>query len=264
MRQNRLRELIDGGLPSLGVHIHSPWPSIVEMVGHSGNFDYVEYVAEYAPHDLHTLDNLGRAIDLFPDFSGMIKVEQGIAPWLASRAMGAGIQNLLFADIRTVEDAREVVKAVRAETPDGGGEHGVNMRRYVRFGMDAGTPEFVKALEDAVVAVMIEKKSAVENLEEILSVDGVDMVQFGPADYAMSVGKPRRYDDSEVLEAEVQVIETALKMGKHPRAELPGPEGFERYLEMGVRHFCVGADVSILMSWFRDQGGRMREVLEGA
>jgi len=263
MRRNRLRELIDGRNSTLGVHIHSPWPSVVEMVGHSGQFDYVEYVAEYAPHDLHTLDNLGRAIDIFDDLSGMIKVEEGVGGWLANRAIGSGIQNVLFADIRSAADAADAVRAVRADTPESPGEHGVNMRRYVRFGMDAGTAEFVAALDDAVVAVMIEKKSAVENLEQILSVEGIDMVQFGPADYALNVGKPRLYQDPEVLEAEQHVIETALRLGKHPRAEPPGPEGLPRYLEMGVRHFCVGTDVTILMEWFRTQGGRMREILDG-
>ena len=264
MRRNRLRELIAEEKPSLGVHVHSPWPSIIEMVGHSGQFDYVEYVAEYAPHDLHTLDNLGRAIDLFEDFSGMIKIEHGPNAWIADRAMGAGFQNLLFSDIRSVADAEVAVRAVRVDTPSGGGEHGVNMRRYVRFGKDAGTPEFLKALDDAVVALMIEKRAAVDNLESILSVEGVDMVQFGPADYALSVGKPRLYGDPEVLEAEVHVIETALRMGKHPRVELAGPAGFERYLEMGVKHFCVGTDVSILMDWFSTNGALIREILAGA
>lgn len=264
MRRNRLRELLDADRPSLGTHVHSPWPSIIEMVGHSGRFDYVEYVAEYAPHDLHTMDNLGRAIDMFDDFCGMIKIEQGPSGWLAGRAMGAGIQNLLFADIRTVADAEACVRAVRADTPDGGGEHGVNMRRYVRFGLDAGTDEFVQALEDAVVAIMIEKRSAVEDLEAILAVPGIDMVQFGAADYALSVGKPRRYDDPQVVAAETQVIETALRLGKHPRVELRAAVGFERYLEMGVRHFCVGTDVSILMEWFQTNGAAMRQVLDAS
>ncbi len=261
MRRNRLRELLDAGSSSLGTHVHSPWPSVIEMVGHCGQFDYVEYVAEYAPHDLHTMEHLARAIELFDEFTGMIKIEQGPSGWIAARAMGAGIQNLLFADIRTVADAREAVRAVRPDTPDGGGDHGVTMRRYVRFGRDAGTPEFIDALNGAVVAIMIEKRSAVEDIDAILDVEGIDMVQFGPADYALNVGKPRRYDDPEVLEAEVHVIERALAHGKHPRVELAGPAGYERYLEMGVRHFCVGTDVSILMEWFRTNGAEMRRVL---
>lgn len=261
MRRNRLRELLDAGEPSLGTHVHSPWPSVIEMVGHSGHFDYVEYVAEYAPHDLHTMEHLARAIELFDDFSGMIKVEAGPSGWIANRAMGAGFQNILFADIRTTEDVEACVRSVRADYPGKGGEHGVHMRRSVRFGVDAGTPEFLQALDDAVIAIMIEKESAVENLEDILSVEGVDMVQFGPGDYSMSIGQPRSYGAPEVMDAEKYVIETALKMGKHPRVELNGPEGIEAYQEMGVRHFCIGADVTILMNWFRDSGAAIRQVI---
>ena len=49
MRRNRLRELLDAGQPTLGTHLHISWPSIVELVGHSKMFDYVEFVGEYAP-----------------------------------------------------------------------------------------------------------------------------------------------------------------------------------------------------------------------
>lgn len=264
MRRNRLRELMDSDKPSLGTHIHSPWPSIIEMVGHSEMFDYVEYVAEYAPYDLYTLENMGRAVDLFEDFSAMIKIEQEVWGYLASRAMGSGIQNLLFADVHTAEDVETCVSAVRAETPDIGGKHGVNARRYVRFGADANSPEFVKALEDAVVAVMIEKASAVENLEELLSVKGLDMVQFGPADFSLSsglIGQSGHETSRKVKEAEQYVIETALKMGIAPRAEISNPEQAKRYLDMGVRHFCMGTDVSILRSWFQEQGEEMAKVL---
>ncbi len=60
-------------------------------------------------------------------------------------------------------------------------------RRDVGYVVDVGSPAFVQALEDAVVAVMIEKASGVEHLEAMLSVKSVDMVQFGPADYSMSI-----------------------------------------------------------------------------
>ncbi len=220
-------------------------------------------MSEYAPYDLHTFDNLGRAIDLFDNLSAMIKVEQEPRGHIASRAMGGGIQNLLFADVRTVEDVEACVTAVRAETPDRGGQHGVNMRRYVRFGHDSGSPEFLQALDDAVIAIMIEKKSAVENLDALVSVKGVDMVQFGPADYSLSIGKPRAYDDPDVMGAEKQVIETALRMGINPRAEINSPDGARKYLDMGVRDFCMGTDVVVWMSWLAKTGEDMRKALEG-
>ena len=52
MRPNKLRQLLNDGQPSVATHVHSTWPSIIEVLGHTGMFDYVEFVAEYAPFDL--------------------------------------------------------------------------------------------------------------------------------------------------------------------------------------------------------------------
>jgi 4-hydroxy-2-oxoheptanedioate aldolase len=261
MRKNRLRELLNADQPSLGTHIHSAWPSIIELVGHSRMFDYVEFVAEYAPYDLFALENLGRAVDLFDHMSSMMKIEQQPRTYLTVRAIGSGIQNVLFADPRTVADVEECVRAVRAETPKARGIHGVGMRRDVGFVLEGGSPAFVQALDEAVIALMIEKDSAVQNLEALLSVKGVDMVQFGPADYSMSLGIPGQWDHPKVKEAERHVIQTALKMKIAPRAEIAHPDQAKKYLDMGVKHFCIGTDVSILFEWFKQNGKAMREVL---
>jgi 2-keto-3-deoxy-L-rhamnonate aldolase RhmA len=263
MRPNRLREHLRTGRPTLGTHLAISWPSITELVGQSRMFDYVEFVAEYAPYDLYALENLGRAVHLFDHMSSMMKIEQQPRTYLTVRAIGSGIQNVLFADVRTAADARECVRSVRAESPAAGGLHGVGMRRDVGLVQDVGSPVFVQALEDAVVALMIEKKQAVEDLDAILSVPGIDMVQFGPADYAMSIGLAGEWAHPRVREAERFTIETALRRGIAPRAEIADPEQARRYLEMGVRHFCMGWDVSILARWFTDAGAAMRDILGG-
>ncbi|HET6316598.1 MAG TPA: aldolase/citrate lyase family protein [Chloroflexota bacterium] len=262
MRRNRLRELLNEGKPSLGTHLLSQWPTITEIVGQTGLWDYVEFVAEYTPYTLHDLDNIGRAIELFPDFTGMIKIEQDTRGHLGMRAVGAGIQNLLFADVRTPAEALQCVRSVRAEHPEWGGLHGVGMRRDVRTVLEGGSPEFVQACGDAVIVLMIEKKQAVEDLDAILDVGGVDMVQFGPSDYSMSIGMPRGHGSEQVREAERYVVETAHKRGIPARAEIRDADGAERMLEMGIRHFCVGWDVRVLHDWLTDNGKRMREVLE--
>jgi 2-keto-3-deoxy-L-rhamnonate aldolase RhmA len=115
-RSNHLRELLKAGKPSLGTRLHSSWPTIIELVGYSSMFDYVEILAEYAPYNLFSLENQGRAIDLFENFTGMIKIAQESRRELAVKAMNAGIQNVLFADVRTVADVEECIKTVRAES----------------------------------------------------------------------------------------------------------------------------------------------------
>jgi 4-hydroxy-2-oxoheptanedioate aldolase len=104
MRRNRLRELLKADKPSLGTHLMCSWPTIVELAGQSGMFDYVEFLAEYAPYDLYALENLGRAVALFDHMTAMMKIEQEPRNYLTIRAIGSGIQNVLFADPRTVED----------------------------------------------------------------------------------------------------------------------------------------------------------------
>ena len=190
-----------------------------------------------------------------------MKIEQEPRTYLTVRAIGSGIQNVLFADPRTVEDVRECVRAVRAESPKCGGRHGVGMRRDVGVVTEPGTPAFVQALDDAVVALMIEKGSAVENLDALLSVPGVDMVQFGPADYSMSIGLAGQWNHPRVVEAERHVIATALRLGIAPRAEISHPNEAKAYLDLGVRHFCMGWDVSILFDWFKTEGGVLRDRL---
>jgi 4-hydroxy-2-oxoheptanedioate aldolase len=261
LRKNRLRECLAQGWPSLGTHLLSTWPTITELVGQTGQFDYIEFVAEYAPWTMHDLDNIGRAIELFPDFSGMIKIEQFTRGHLAMRAIGSGIQNVLFADVRTADDARHCVRSVRPEHPEHLGLHGVGLRRDARTVLHGGSKEWISALAGSVVALMIEKREALEDLDAILGTPGVDMVQFGPADYAMSMGLSRLEDVEQIREAEEHVIATALRHGVAPRAEIADARTAEYYLNLGVRHFCVGHDVGILHNWFSDQGARMRSLL---
>ena len=265
MRPNHFRELLDAGRPTLGTHLLSTWPTLVELIGQAGNFDYVELTAEYGPFDLADLDHLGRALEV-AGLAGMMKLEQTMWTHQAMRAIGSGFQSLLFADVRTVEDARACVAAVRAETPGPDGRvkglHGVGMRRDVGTIRDAGSPAFVEALDQVVVAIMVEKRQCVEDLEAILAVPGIDMIQFGPADYAMSVGLTGQWGHPEVRKVERHVIETAQKLGIHPRVELGDPSQAERYLEMGIKHFCIGWDVTILHGWWQEKGKAMRTLVE--
>ena len=261
MRPNRLRELLVHDQPTLGTRIMNSWPSMVELIGHSEMFDYVEFSGEYAPYDHVILENLGRATELFPHLTCMLKIEQESRSHAAVRAIGAGFQSLLFADPRSVEEVQQCVRAVRSERPQSGGLHGVNMHRAVGVVLEGGSEAWAEALDQVVIAVMIEKKGAVENLEAILDVPGVDMVQFGPADYSNSLGLTGQMQHPEVKEAERYMIETALKKGVAPRVELYSADGFEPYLEMGVKHFNVGVDVKTLFAWFQNTGAVMRKEL---
>jgi 2-keto-3-deoxy-L-rhamnonate aldolase RhmA len=260
-KRNALRELLKADRPTIGTHVHSQWPGIVEVIGHSGLIDYIEFSGEYAPWDLFSLENFGRAVELFPHMSSMIKIDQEPRTFIAQRAIGSGIQNLLFADVRTPEEALLCVRSSRAETPEDKGIVGVGMRRDIGYLFGPGSPEYVQQLREGVVALMIEKKEAILDLENVLSVGGIDMIQFGPADFSMSIGRPGQYGHPEIVEAQKYAVRTAIKMGIRPRIEIGEFREAEPWIEMGVRDFCIGWDVRIIYDYCRKQGAELAKML---
>lgn len=259
MRKNKFRELLSAGKPTIGTRTISVWPELVEVIGHTGAFDYVEFVAEYGDYDLHDLENYARATELF-DMSCIIKPDQQNQGWVAQRAIGAGFQGINFVDCRSAADVAECVRIVRPETPADGGINGSAPRRFALMGYGGG-PQYSQALRDVIVMIMIEKKGAVENLEEILSVPGIDMVQWGPSDYSMSIGHGGERNHPDVKAAEKKVFETALKMGIQPRAEIGSVDEAKRFLDMGVRHFNLNMDIFILFNFWKTNGEALRKVV---
>ncbi len=261
MRANKLRGKLEAGEPTVSTHIHSTWPSVVEALGHTGIYDYVEFVAEYGSFDLHDLDNICRAAELH-GMEAMIKVDQSHQAFLAQRGIGAGFTGVLFTDVRSAEDVRQCVRIARPDTPEDGGLYGVATRRN-SYAMGDGTPEYVEELRQTVVAIMIEKKGAVDNLEEVLSVPGIDMIQWGGSDYSMSIGRPAEHDHPDVANARKRVFTTAIEMGVPPRVEIESVDEAKEYLDMGVRHFSIGTDITILHSWWKSNGEKLWRAISG-
>jgi len=261
MRQNIIRQKLQNGEPTLSTHIHSVWPAEIEALGHTGLYDYVEFVAEYGPSDLHDLDNMCRAAELF-NMGSMIKIDQSLMPFLAQRGIGAGFGSVLFTDVRSIEEVTECITAALPDHPDHKGLYGVATRRnsYMGYG---GTQEYVDSVADTVLAFMIEKKGAVDNLEQILSEERVEMVQWGGADFSMNIGQPRNMSHPDVVAAKKRTFEVAISMGVPPRAEIESSDETKEYLDMGVRHFSVGTDITILHNYWKKEGEQIVRAIEG-
>jgi 4-hydroxy-2-oxoheptanedioate aldolase len=256
MRRNSLRKLLQSGAPTIGTHLFLCEPSVVETVGQTRAFDYVEFYGEYAAYDLRGLEEFCRAAELY-GLGTMIKVDYESRAFVAQRSVGAGFEAVLFADSRSADDVSGCVRAVKPDTPDHGGLYGVASRRHARP-MYGGSPSYVQALDDVVIAVMIEKAPAVEALEEILAVRGVDLVQWGPSDYSMSVGLPGQESSSRIRDIERRVISACHAAGVPCRAEINTVEEAKYYTDLGVRHFSLGSDLWLLHDVLKDGGERLR------
>ncbi len=260
MRRNILREKLNNNESTISTHIHSVWPSVVEAIGHAHIYDYVEFVAEYGPSDLHDLDNLARAADI-DDLGMMLKVDQSNQAYLAQRGIGSGFGSILFTDARNVDDVKECIRIATPDTPEDGGLYGVSTRRnsYMGYG---GSEDYIKSVRDVVIAIMIEKQGAVDHLEEILSLPNVDMIQWGPSDYSMNTGKGGQRNHPDVIKTRNFVFKKALEMGVAPRAEINSVDEAKEYLDMGVKHFSIGTDINILHNWWKQNGEALAKAID--
>lgn len=260
MKENKLRTLLWEGKSSTSTRLWSAWPFYTEIVGSTGHFDYIEFVAEYSPFTQYDLENLARAAELH-GMGSMIKVDFMNRGYVAQKAVAAGFHGVLFADHHTPDEIRESVAMMK---PDrlGRGRYGYPNRRFIGTQPYPSQMDHADRLEEVVLCFMIEKEEAVEHIEEICSIDGVDMLQFGPSDFSMSAGKNKADYDDECREAERKMIATALKHSVVPRCEIQVPEAAQYYIDLGVRHFSLADQLKILLNFWENEGNKMRTLAD--
>jgi 2-keto-3-deoxy-L-rhamnonate aldolase RhmA len=259
MRPNRLREALNSGRPTIGTRLSLFDPTIVETIGQTGAFDYVEFGGEYAAYDLKGLENFCRAAELY-SLGTLIKVDWESRGFVAQRSVGAGFEGVLFADSRSAGDVAESVRYVRPETPEDNGLFGASPRRHA-LPSHAGSPAYVQALNDIVVAIMLEKRAAIEELDEIVHLKGVDLFQWGPNDYAMSIGRAGEAGSAAIRDVGRRVIATCVEAGVPIRAEIASVEDAAYFIDLGVRHFSLFHDLQFIHAAWMDGGSRLREVI---
>jgi len=259
MKKNLIRERLMQGKPTLSTRLAAVWPGIVEVVGHTGLFDYVEFLAEYAPFTANDFENFCRASELH-GMSAMVKLDHQSRHQIV-QAVAAGFQGVLFANVHSALDVEACVRTVRPETPEDKGEFGAVSGRFTYMNYGGGS-EYVQALRDVVVAVMVEKKTAFDDLDAILAIKGVDMIQWGPSDFSMSVGLYENKWSQEMKAFEQKVFQTCLNAGVAVRAEIGSLDQAKAFLDLGVRHFSIGSDLRILFNWLQENGAALRKELE--
>lgn len=262
MKENKLRYHLNQGLPLISTRMWSTQPVFYEALGQTGNFDYVEFVAENAPFDFSDLPNIARACELH-EMGSMIKVDFQNRGYVAQKAVQGGFQSIMFVDHETAAQVQESVNLIRPKTAGSTGDFGFPNARYI--GNQAYLPalDHAKRLNDIVLCFMIEKEKAMENIEEICKVPGVDMIQFGANDYCMSRGFNKSGQAAEEAKAaERHCIEVALANGIRPRCEIMKPQDAKYYADLGVKDFSLGDQMVKLRNFWNTEGKEMRTLVE--
>ncbi len=260
LKTNKIREMIDAGKPLVNTRIWSQWATTAEAAAASGSFDYLEFLAEYTPFVLPELENFVRACELH-NTGSMIKVDYQNRFFVAQKAVAMGFQAVLFTDHENAEQVKETLYNINPQHPKYNGRFGYPNARWIGYNPEPSQNEYADMNGSCVKAFMIEKKEAVDNIEEICSVPGVDMIQFGPSDYCMSLGVNSAETKAEWQAVQKHCIEVAIAHGVRPRVELYDPADAEQFIKMGVKDFCIGDEFDILKDYWANVGGKMRNMV---
>lgn len=175
--------------PLVGFNLAFPSPGLVEFMGIMG-FDYVFIDCEHYAFNIESVESCVRAAEL----NGMIPIARVIKndPEIILMYLEVGVKGILVPHVKTADDAQAAVDAVKYFPL---GKRGAGGRsRAAGYGAVLFAEEYYqKANSSTFVLAMIEEEEALENLAEILAVPGVDFLDFGPKDLALSLG----YTDTE-------------------------------------------------------------------
>jgi len=210
MLANKMKAKLTAGQPVFGVSVMIPSPQIVEMVGRLG-FDWVLIDFEHgaiSPETLQAMVMAAEASGITPIARPASHSEQEI-----TKLLDAGVLGVQVPHVSTAEEAAAVVAAVKFHPL---GQRGLAVgTRAAQYGIGLSQAEFVvQANRETLVCVQLEDLPALDNLEAICAVDGVDVVFVGPSDLSQALGFPGRHDAPAVQETMRQAFTRIISAGK--------------------------------------------------
>jgi len=247
---NRFKDALQGGRPQIGLWLALADAYAAEIVGGAG-FDWLVIDGEHAPNDLRSILAQLQALAPYP-LMPVVRPPVGDTV-LLKQLLDIGTQTVLVPMVETRAQAESIVAALRYP-PLGVRGVGSALARASRW---SRIPSYLQRSGDGVcLLVQVESKRALEQLEAIASVDGVDGVFIGPADLAASFGQLGNPGHPEVQAAIDQAITRILGAGKAPGILAFDETSAQRYLEMGCRFVAVGADATLLARAAESLAGR--------
>jgi 4-hydroxy-2-oxoheptanedioate aldolase len=239
MPRNAFKHAIARGELQIGLWCSLCSPIAVEIVSHSG-FDWLLLDTEHSPNEV-------------PDILAQLQAAQGggcsllVRPaWndmvLIKRFLDIGAQTLLLPFVQNAEEARRAVEYTRY--PPRGVRGITGSGRASRYGR---VKDYLKnAADEICVLLQVETREALQQIEAIATVEGVDGVFIGPNDLAASFGQIGNWGHPEVQAALREAVTRLKQVGKPAGILTPNEEEAKRFIDWGYTFVAVGADVGLL------------------
>ena len=237
---NAIRQALATNKTSVGSWMQIPHASVAEIMGQAG-YDWVAVDMEHGAISVHQLPDLFRALELGGTLP-LVRLAHG-HPKDCKQALDAGAGGVI---VPMVETAAQLIAVRDACRWPPAGTRGVGFSRANLFGK-----HFEAYREEAqapLLVAMIEHVRAVENLEEILSVEGLDAILIGPYDLSASMGLTARFDMPEFISA-MDRIRTLCSQHRTPcgvHVVMPDADALKLRIQEGYRFIAYSIDAAFL------------------
>ena len=240
---NRFKQAIRNKQVQYGLWVSMGSAYSTEICAGAG-FDWLMLDCEHAPNDLQSILMQLQITAAYPDTHPVVRVPVGhghAGVTLIKQYMDAGATTILVPMVDTAEQAHALVQAMRYPPQ---GIRGMGTARAARWGRYTNYTR--EANEQVCLLVQAETTTALENIDAIAAVDGVDGVFIGPADLSASMGHVGQQAHPDVKAAIEEAFRRILKAGKAPGILTPDEELSRHYLSHGAVFSAVGTDSNLL------------------
>jgi 4-hydroxy-2-oxoheptanedioate aldolase len=247
-----LNERLSKENPSYGVFAKTNDPFFIEILGKAG-FDFVILDSEHGPNsprEMYPLILASRASGLFPIVRVGTLSETDIA-----RALDLGVAGVQVPQLSTAEQAQNAAQWSRFSPR---GSRGVC--RFVRaadFSLQARAEYFKRANEVTVIG-MVEGAEGIRNLDEILEVEGIDVLFVGPYDLSQALGVIGEVEHPLVLKEIEAIVAKCKARNRTVGSFVDNIATAKRYKELGVKYLAYSVDVGIFASACKDLINELR------
>ncbi|MFZ3583483.1 HpcH/HpaI aldolase family protein [Loktanella sp. DJP18] len=240
LAENSLKTRLQAGEVLTGIWLSSASSLMAELAGRAG-FDWCLIDGEHSPQSLPDMFPLLQALAATPT-PAVVRIPAA-EDWMVKQALDLGAHAVLVPLVHDADTARRMASAMRYP-PDGHRGMGAAMARASGFG--AVTSYVHQANRNACLIVQAESRAALDNIDEIAAIPGVDGVFIGPADLSADLGFVGQPEHPLVDAAIDHIIARTKAAGKFAGILTFNPDRIAKYRDMGVEFLGVGGDVAIM------------------
>jgi 2-keto-3-deoxy-L-rhamnonate aldolase RhmA len=259
----QLKELhnqITTGKPVFSTRVQLNALDTIAMICGTGQFSYIELVEEYgSPLTIETI-NRACAVSSLPV---IVKINRQNQESIAQNCITVGASGILFVEAESADDVRHCVSILRTASVDGNGLYGAKSTVFCPL-PHAGSAAFPDSFKHLIIAVMIERVGAVEDIEEIVEIEGVSTLVLGATDLSLEMGHSGNpgHEDVQAALTRVRIAAKNSKKGISVRPEMQSFDAVKGYWEQGYRHFSVGTDAGTLRSYYNSIASSIVQLME--